>query len=48
MMGLVEKLDAPTQTMSDMLSKLQAPFLLFIRVYVAWVFLKSGLHKIGD
>ena len=21
---------------------------MFLRVYVAWVFLKSGLHKIGD
>ena len=48
MIGLVEKLDAPTQTMSKLLSKLEAPFLLFIRVYVAWVFLKSGMHKIGD
>ena len=48
MIGLVEKLDAPTQTMSGLLSKLEAPFLLFIRVYVAWVFLKSGMHKIGD
>lgn len=48
MMGLVEKLDTPTQTISDLLSKLQAPFLLSIRVYVAWVFLKSGMHKIGD
>jgi len=27
---------------------LQSPFLLFIRIYVAWVFLKSGMHKIGD
>ena len=48
MIGLVEKLDAPTQTMSQLLSKLEAPFLLFIRVYVAWVFLKSGMHKISD
>lgn len=48
MIGLVEKLHAPTQTMSELLSKLQAPFLLFIRVYVAWVFLKAGMHKIGD
>ena len=47
-MELVTKLDAPTQTLSDLLSKLQSPFLLFIRVYVAWVFLKSGMHKIGD
>ncbi|MDH3387389.1 MAG: DoxX family protein [Gammaproteobacteria bacterium] len=48
MIELVEKLDAPTQTVSVLLSKLQAPFLLFIRIYVAWVFLKSGMHKIGD
>ena len=47
-MGLVEKLAAPTQTINDLLTKLQAPFLLFVRVYVAWVFLKSGMHKIGD
>lgn len=47
-MGLVEKLTGPTQAISDLLSKLQSPFLLFIRVYVAWVFLKSGMHKIGD
>jgi putative oxidoreductase len=44
MIGLVEKLDVPTQTMSELLSKLEAPFLLFIRVY----FLKSGMHKISD
>lgn len=48
MIGLVEKLDTPTQTISELLSKLQSPFLLFIRVYVAWVFLKAGMHKIGD
>ena len=47
-MELIEKLDAPTQTISASLSRLQSPFLLFIRVYVAWVFLKSGMHKIGD
>ena len=47
-MGLSARLDAPTQTISQLLSKLQSPFLLFIRVYVAWVFLKSGMHKIGD
>ena len=47
-MMLVEKFYAPTQTMSDLLGKLQSPFLLFLRVYVAWVFLKSGMHKIGD
>jgi putative oxidoreductase len=47
-MGLVDNLDAPLRTTSDLLSKLQSPFLLFIRVYVAWVFLKSGMHKLGD
>ena len=47
-MGLVEKLAAPSQAINDLLSKLQPPFLLFVRVYVAWVFLKSGMHKIGD
>ena len=47
-MELIDRLDAPTRTISNALSTLQAPFLLFIRVYVAWVFLKSGMHKIGD
>jgi len=47
-MGLIEKLDAPTRAISELLCKLQSPFLLYIRVYVAWVFLKSGMHKIGD
>ena len=47
-MGLIDRLDAPTRTISNALSTLQSPFLLFIRVYVAWVFLKSGMHKIGD
>ncbi len=47
-MELTARLDAPTQTIKNVLSKLQSPFLLFIRIYVAWVFLKSGMHKIGD
>ena len=47
-MGLVESMGAPMRTASDALAKLQSPFLLFIRIYVAWVFLKSGMHKIGD
>jgi putative oxidoreductase len=47
-MGLIEKLDAPTRAISELLSKLQSPFLLYLRLYVAWVFLKSGMHKIGD
>jgi putative oxidoreductase len=47
-MELTARLDAPTQTISNALSKLQSPYLLYVRVYVAWVFLKSGMHKIGD
>jgi len=47
-MGLIEKLDAPLHTFSELLGKLQSPFLLYLRLYVAWVFLKSGMHKIGD
>ena len=47
-MGLVENLGAPLRATSELLSKFQAPFLLFLRVYVAWVFLKSGMHKISD
>ena len=47
-MGLIEKLDAPTRAFNGLLCKLQSPFLLYLRLYVAWVFLKSGMHKIGD
>ncbi len=47
-MELVQTLGAPTRTVSEMLCKLQSPFLLYIRVYVAWVFLKSGMHKLSD
>jgi len=47
-MGLVDNLRAPLRTTSELLSILQSPFLLLLRVYVAWVFLKSGMHKIGD
>jgi len=47
-MGLIEKLDAPVRAFGELLSKLQSPFLLYLRLYVAWVFLKSGMHKIGD
>ena len=48
MNGLVEKFAAPIQTIGDFLSKLQSPFLLFTRVYVALVFFKSGLWKINN
>ena len=47
-MGFIERFSAPILSIHDLLSKLQSPFLLFIRLYVAWVFLKSGMHKIGD
>lgn len=47
-MELIDRLGAPTRTIGNGLSTLQSPFLLFIRIYVAWVFLKSGMHKIGD
>ena len=47
-MGLIEKLDAPTRAFNALLCKFQSPFLLYLRLYVAWVFLKSGMHKIGD
>ncbi len=47
-MDLIDRLDAPTRMARNVLSRLESPFLLFIRVYVAWVFLKSGIHKIGD
>jgi putative oxidoreductase len=47
-MGIVDSLVGPARSANDLLSKLQSPFLLFLRVYVAWVFLKSGMHKIGD
>jgi len=47
-MGLVEKLESPIQTINKLLLSLQPLLLLFFRVYVAWVFLKSGMHKIGD
>ena len=47
-MGLIEKLDVPSHSFSELLNKLQSPFLLYLRIYVAWVFLKSGMHKIGD
>ena len=47
-MELVNHLGMHARTTSDLVSRLQSPFLLLIRVYVAWVFLKSGMHKIGD
>jgi putative oxidoreductase len=47
-MELVASVGAPVRNLGDLLRKLGSPFLLFLRLYVAWVFLKSGMHKIGD
>ena len=48
-MGLVEKLAAPVQSISEILTKFGSPLLLlYFRWYVAWVFLKAGLFKIND
>ncbi len=47
-MGLVAKVGDASQSVNHLLAKLQSPFLLFMRLYVAWVFLRSGLHKISD
>jgi putative oxidoreductase len=47
-MGIVEKTIAPLEAANHLVSKLQSPFLLFVRLYVAWVFFRSGMHKIGD
>ena len=48
-MGLVDKLKTPVQAINNLLTQTGSPaLLLFFRVYVAWVFLKSGMHKIGD
>ena len=48
-MGLVEKLEAPVQSISETLTRYGSPLLLlYFRWYVAWVFLKAGLFKIND
>ncbi len=47
-MGLAKTLEAPVRTISDLLSKLQSPLLLFFRIYVAWVFFSSGLWKFNN
>ncbi len=48
MMGLAEKLQLPAEKADHFFSWFSWALLLFFRVYVAWVFLKSGMHKIGD
>ncbi len=47
-MGLANSLEAPVRTISDLLSTLQSPMLLFFRVYVGWVFFSSGLWKFNN
>jgi putative oxidoreductase len=48
-MVLVDKLETPVQSIHDILTNWGAPLLLlYFRCYVAWVFLKSGMHKISD
>ncbi|TNF88465.1 MAG: DoxX family protein, partial [Gammaproteobacteria bacterium] len=47
-MGVIEKLQLPAEKASDFFSWFNWLLLLCFRVYVAWVFLKSGMHKIGD
>ena len=47
-MGVIEKFQPPLEKASDFFSWFSWLLLLTFRVYVAWVFLKSGMHKIGD
>ena len=48
-MELVEKFEAPVQSVSETITKFCSPLLLlYFRCYVAWVFLKAGLFKIND
>ena len=47
-MGIVEKFQVPVEKASNFFSWFSWLLLLYFRVYVAWVFLKSGMHKIGD
>ncbi len=47
-MGIIEKLQVPAEKADHFFSWFSWALLLAFRVYVAWVFLKSGLHKIGD
>lgn len=47
-MGLADKLESPVRTINKLLLSLQPLLLLFFRVYVAWVFLKSGLWKLNN
>ena len=49
MIGLVDSFKPPVRAFNNLLTQTGSPaLLLFFRIYVAWVFLKSGMHKIGD
>lgn len=45
---LSDALMDPTSPLARLLDKLQVPFALASRVYVSWVFLKSGYLKLSD
>jgi putative oxidoreductase len=44
----IDALLDPKSTLAHLLNTLQAPFALATRVYVSWVFLKSGYLKLSD
>jgi putative oxidoreductase len=45
---LSDALMDPNSLLARLLDKLQAPFALASRIYVSWVFLKSGYLKLSD
>jgi putative oxidoreductase len=45
---LSDALMDPKSTLARLLDSLQAPFALASRIYVSWVFLKSGYLKLSD
>ena len=47
-MGIIEKFQVPVEKANDFFAWFGWLLLLGFRIYVAWVFLKSGMHKIGD
>ncbi len=47
-MGLANALEAPVNSVCNLLNRLQSPLLLAFRFYVAWVFFSSGLWKLNN
>ena len=47
-MGLLDKLQLPVEKANNFFAWFSWLLLLYFRLYVSWVFLKSGMHKIGD